>query len=87
MAMWDAVVVLAVVVVFLVYGVVQLAKGSDELRNRIENLEAWVLPKQQKEHKEEERERLRDAIERGFKDGIMVPKEVIDEAYGHQTDK
>lgn len=74
MTMWDITVTLAIVVGCLAYAVIRLA-------NRVTDLEAWVLPKKEQEQKQRQQERRRAAIEQGFRDGIMVPDDVLRQAY------
>jgi hypothetical protein len=74
MILWIVTIALAVVVIWLGYRVM-------EMTNRVDDLESWVLPRKEQEQKERERQRLRDAIERGFEEGIIAPPEVLREAY------
>jgi hypothetical protein len=74
MTLWNVTIVLAIVVACLTYVVIQLA-------SRVENLETWVLPQKEREEKARKLERLRAAVEQGFRDGIMVPDEILRQAY------
>jgi hypothetical protein len=81
MTLWNITVLLAIVVGWLSYSVIHLARRADDLARRVDELEAWVLPRKEREQRERERERLRADIEQGFRNGIMVPPEVLREAY------
>jgi hypothetical protein len=74
MTLWNVTIVLAIVVACLTYFVIRLA-------GRVDNLEAWVLPHKEREEKAHQLERLRAAVEQGFRDGIMVPDEILRQAY------
>jgi hypothetical protein len=77
----DVFIVLGIVVVWLASSVIKMAKHGDRLASRVDDLEAWVLPQKKREQEQRELERLRAAIEKGFEDGIMVPPEVLRQAY------
>jgi hypothetical protein len=81
MSLWDITIVLAVAVVWLAFRLASTKDALLKIAKRVDDLEAWVLPRKQKEEKERERERLRDDIEQGFRDGIMAPPEILREAY------
>jgi hypothetical protein len=81
MTMWTITIVLAAVVGWLTYYLIHLARRTDDLASRVDNLEAWVSPQKKREQREHQRERLRADIEQGFRDGIVVPPEVLREAY------